>query len=221
MSKMKVIEHIKKIKNDFSYRTTLSTIFSLLINLVFIIYNGYLGIKYFDAFSIGITIYYALLFWVMLATLIVERNIVKNNKEQKDKIRIKNYKISSIFIFIIDFSLIAPIILMVVNPKDVNFGLIPAIVMATYCVYKIIKAIINYKKSKKTNNLSIVLLKEINIIGAIVSILNLQHTLIMVNGGMNDDMKTLSFVSSVGFIILIIMFSIFSFVKNKTLYKEK
>lgn len=221
MSKMKVIEHIKKIKNDFSYRTTLSTIFSLLINLVFIIYNGYLGIKYYDAFSIGITIYYALLFWVMLATLIVERNIVKNNKEQKDKIRIKNYKISSIFIFIIDFSLIAPIILMVVNPKDVNFGLIPAIVMATYCVYKIIKAIINYKKSKKTNNLSIVLLKEINIIGAIVSILNLQHTLIMVNGGMNDDMKTLSFVSSVGFIILIIMFSIFSFVKNKTLYKEK
>ncbi len=221
MSKMKIIEHIKKIKNDFSYRTTLSTIFSLLINLVFIIYNGYLGIKYYDAFSIGITIYYALLFWVMLATLIVERNIVKNNKEQKDKIRIKNYKISSIFIFIIDFSLIAPIILMVVNPKDVNFGLIPAIVMATYCVYKIIKAIINYKKSKKTNNLSIVLLKEINIIGAIVSILNLQHTLIMVNGGMNDDMKTLSFVSSVGFIILIIMFSIFSFVKNKTLYKEK
>ena len=221
MSKMKVIEHIKKIKNDFSYRTTLSTIFSLLINLVFIIYNGYLGIKYYDAFSIGITIYYALLFWVMLATLIVERNIVKNNKEQKDKIRIKNYKISSIFIFIIDFSLIAPIILMVVNPKDVNFGLISAIVMTTYCVYKIIKAIINYKKSKKTNNLSIVLLKEINIIGAIVSILNLQHTLIMVNGGMNDDMKTLSFVSSVGFIILIIMFSIFSFVKNKTLYKEK
>ncbi len=151
----------------------------------------------------------------------VERKISNKNKDSQIKIRIKNYKISSIFIFIIDLCLIAPIILMVTQPNDVKFGLIPAISMATYCVYKIVIAIINYVKSKKSQNPTTILLKEIDIIGAIVSILTLQHTLIMVNGGMDKSMQILSLISSIGFILVIIVFSIISFIRNKKLFKNK
>ena len=211
---MSLKEKINKI-NNFKYKTIIMLIFSLVINLGFIVYNSYLGIFYFDAFAIGISIYYLFLFVVRFATLIVERNISNKDKDMQIKIRVKNYKISSIFIFIIDLCLIAPIILMVTQPNDVKFGLIPAITMATYCVYKIVVAIINYTKSKKSQNLTTILLKEINIIGAIVSILTLQHTLIMVNGGMDKSMRILSLSSSIGFIFLIIAFSIVSFIRNK------
>ncbi len=213
--------NIKEIKNNLLYKTLAVSLFSLIINFAFIIYNAYLGIKFRDAFAIGISIYYFLLILIKLTALIIEKNIANKEDIARENARIKNYKISSIFVFIIDFCLIAPIILMVTQPKDVKFGIIPAIAMAAYSFYKIVFAIINYVKSKKSQNLTIILLREINIIGAIVSILTLQHTLIMVNGGMNESMKILSFATSIAFIGLIILFSILSFIKNSVLLKLK
>lgn len=218
---MKIKEKIDSIRNNLFHKTIITSLFSLIVNIAFIVYNTYLGFKYGDAFAIGISIYYFLLIWIKSSTLLVEKNIA--NKEECVRIdaRIKNYKISSIFVSIIDFCLIAPIILMVIKPREVNFGIIPAIIMAVYCVYKIVMAIINYKKSKKSQNLTIILLREINIIGAIVSILTLQHTMIMVNGGMNEGMRKLSLATSIGFIGLIVAFSIVSFIKNRKLFKTK
>lgn len=212
-------EKIKKISSDFSQRAICSAIFSLAVNLIFIAYNAYLGIKFAEPFAIGISIYYLVLFLIMLSALITEGCITKKLAPQKAEIRARMYSISSIFIFFIDLCLIAPIILMMTRPKDVSFGLIPAISMAAYCCYKVVIAIINYKRSKKSQNPTVILLKEINIIGAILSILNLQHTLIMVNGGMNEKMRTLSLLTSIGFIAIIIAFSILSFIRNKRLFK--
>ncbi len=218
---MKIKEIIKTIRNNFLYKTLCASFFSLIVTFVFAVYNAYLGIKYADAFAIGISIYYTFLIWIKFATLVVEKKITQKDDEVKTNIRIKNYKISSIFIFVIDFCLIAPIILMVVQPKEVGFGITPAIVMAAYSVYKIIFAIINYKRSKKSQNPTIILLRQINIIEAIVSILILQHTLIMVNGGMDESMRILSLVTSIAFIGLIVVFSILSFWKNRKLLKAK
>lgn len=215
---MTVKERIKKIKSNFFDRTILVAILSQFVNLAFIVYNLYLGIEYHDAFAIGISIYYSLLFLAMLASLLVEVAISKRTEEIKRAIRVKNYKVLSVIIFIIDFCLIAPIILMVTQPKEVMFGIIPAIAMAAYCVYKITSAIVNYRRSKRSQNPTIILFKEINIIAAIVSILTLQHTLIMVNGGMTRDMQALSLSTSIGFIVLIVTFSILSFIKNKKLF---
>ncbi len=218
---MKTIERINTIRKNFLYKTICTSILSLIITFAFAVYNAYLGIKFGDAFAIGISIYYFLLIGIKSATLLVEKKISSKEEDIKTSIRIKNYKISSTIIFIIDFCLIAPIILMVVRPKEAKFGLIPAIAMAAYSVYKIIFAIINYNRSKKSQNLTIILFREINIIETIVSILILQHTLIMVNSGMNNSMQTLSFTTSIGFIGLIIIFSILSFYKNKKLFDSK
>ncbi len=218
---MKAKEQIKKIMKDFSYRAIVIAVFSLVINAAFIAYNLYIGISFGDAFALGISIYYFLLFCVMISSLIVEFKLAGKGSAEQSKIRMKNYRISSILIFLIDFCLIAPIILMVTQPKDVAFGIIPAIAMAAYCVYKIVFAIINYLKSKKSQNLTTILLKEINIIGGIVSILMLQHTLIMVNGGMNKTMQRLSLITSIVFLLVIIVFSIVSFVANKKQYVTK
>lgn len=218
---MKIKEKIKEIRNNFLYKTIFTSIFSLITTFAFASYNSYLGIKFGDAFAIGISIYYFLLVWVKSATLIVEKKITHKEEPLKIRARIKNYKISSLLVFIIDLCLIAPIILMVTQPNEVTFGIIPAITMAVYSVYKIVFAIINYIKSKKSQNPTIILLRKINIIEALVSILTLQHTLIMVNGGMNESMQTLSLVSSIGFITLIIIFSILSLWRNRKLFKSK
>lgn len=218
---MKIKERIKAIRENPLHKTIFAVCFSLIATTAFAIYNAYLGLFFGDYFATGIAIYYLLLISVRVCSIIVEKKIALKEEHIKSSIRIKLYKILSCFVFIIDLCLIAPIILMVVAPKDVNFGIIPAITMATYTCYKIIVAIVNYKKSKRTINPTIILLREINIIDAMVSILTLQHTLIMVNGGMNESMETLSLISSIGFIFIIVLFSVISFINNKKFLKEK
>lgn len=217
---MKIKETFKIIKNDFFLKTLSTSVISLIFTLAFAIYNIYLGIQFSDVFAIGISIYYFLLIWIRTATLIVENKIAVKDEKYKARVRIKNYKISSILIFIIDLCLIAPVILMVTQPKEVVFGIVPAINIAVYSTYKIIVAIINFNRSKKLKNLTIILLKEINIIDAVVSLLSLQHTLIMVNGGMTVSLKILSLISSICLIIIIVIFSIINFIKTMKFNKN-
>lgn len=213
-------EKIKNLYKNFTLKTIIVTIFSLLITFLFAIFNGYLGLIYGDTFGIGISIYYLLLVVVKTRSLLVEKSLISKDIQEKVQKRKINYLISSIFMFIIDVCLIAPIIIMVLNPKQVSFGIIPAITFATYTTYKLVFSIINYKKANRTKNLTITLLKELDIVDALVSILSLQHILIMVNGWMTSELRRLSLVSSLAILLVIIIFSILIFIKNFQSKKE-
>ena len=116
--------------------------------------------------------------------------------------------------FFIDICLLAPIILLITNPKETNFGLIPSIVFAVYTTYKITMAVINYNKVKKVDNLIFQYLRELSVVDAFVSILSLQNTLIMVNSGMTQSMFILSAISSFVIFFVIVAFSIVNMVKT-------
>lgn len=210
---MEILENIKKfIKNP--QKIVFNTMFSVLITFLFAIYNLFLGIGYSDSWGISIAIYYLCLIVARLSFLIVEKKIRKNEKVLKEVIRRKTYIYLSIFMFFIDFCLIAPITLMIIHPKDVSFGLIPSIAVAAYTTYKITIAIINYVKVKKYNNIMFKFVRELSVVDAFVSILTLQHTLIMVNGGMTTQMLKLSSATSFIILLAIIIFSIVSMKKT-------
>lgn len=210
---MEILENIKKfIKNP--QKIVFNTMFSVLITFLFAIYNLFLGIRYSDSWGISIAIYYLCLIVARLSFLIVEKKIRKNEKVLKEVIRRKTYIYLSIFMFFIDFCLIAPITLMIIHPKDVSFGLIPSIAVAAYTTYKITIAIINYVKVKKYNNIMFKFVRELSVVDAFVSILTLQHTLIMVNGGMTTQMLKLSSATSFIILLAIIIFSIVSMKKT-------
>lgn len=175
--------------------------FSVIINLIFALYNGVIGIIYQTSWNIAISIYYLLLFLIREVIIIFYK---------KEKI---TYIVTSIFLFIINVSLIAPITLLVLNKKYVNMGVIPAIGVAAYTTYKIIMAIINYKKKYKENNLLVKQSIIVNLIDSIVSILTLQNTLILVNGEM-DNMTGLVIITSFILYGFVLFITIFSFCRN-------
>lgn len=211
---MNIREKIKNfIKNP--NKILVSTMFSVLTTFLFALYNGYLGIVFNDSWGISISIYYLCLISAKLISVTVENKLKNKNYLNVQQIRRTTYIILSIFMFFIDICLIAPISLMIVNPKNVKFGLIPAIVMAVYTTYKVTTGIINYKKVTKTNNLIFKYVRELSVVDALVSILTLQHTLIMVNGGMTSGMKILSSLSSLGIFLIIVVFSIFQIINTK------
>ena len=192
------------------HRILLTALLSSITTLLFALYNGYLGLRFGDIWGISIAIYYLFITIARIICLGIEKKLKGDKDEFKNIIRRKAYVGMSIFIFFIDICLFVPITLMVVCPKDVSFGIIPAIAFATYTTYKIIMAIVNYNKTKKMGNLTYIFLRELSIIEALTSILSLQHILIMVKGGMTDDMLLLSAISSFGILTIIILFSFFT-----------
>jgi hypothetical protein len=114
--------------------------------------------------------------------------------------------------FVMNASLIVPIIVMIKGDRKYDWGLIPAIAIASYTFYRIVMAIINYVKSRRNDNFLIRQLRTFNLIDSLVALLTLQNTMIIVNEGeIAGGMKSLSIISSVLIWLVIVVVSVRSF----------
>ncbi len=191
---------IEKYRTDYEFKTFSGAWLSLGITVLFALYNGYLGIASLSLWHGSIAIYYILLAVIRGIILISER---------KNSARLRTFRISSCFLLLLNIALICPIALMVMFEKPVSIGKIPAIAMAAYTTYKVIMASVNFgsKKKRRSGNILISELRAISLIDAIVSVLSLQNTLIMVEGGA-ESMLTLSAITSGAMYALVLVITI-------------
>lgn len=199
----KIINNLKK---DHSLRTFVFSVFSVLLTLSYSIYNGFLGIYKLSIWHGSICIYYLLL--LIIRTILVFE--MKNNNEKRKKIM---HFVIYALLFIITISMIAPAIFLIIGKRTYDLGLIPAISMAAYTTYSVTFAIINYYKTRTNNNTTIKQLKLINVIAALMSVIVLQNTLILANGEMNENMKTMCFYTSFAIIFAAIFLIIIQFIR--------
>jgi len=204
---------IRRLKNDYEYRTVVSAIFSFAATAAFAAYNLFLWFAYGAEWNIGIFVYYALLVCIRAYAGVCEIKYRKAglDDKQKEEKRKTVFLAQSIMLVIIDIALIAPISFMVLQKKFVNYSAIPAIAMAAYTVYKVVCASVSFAKTRKSPVLTVKMLKNVAFVDAMVSILSLQYTLIMTFGdGVEGKMLTVSSVSSFFIWIFIIIISIIS-----------
>lgn len=81
---------------------------------------------------------------------------------------------------------------MVLNKKNVNMTMIPAISMATYTTYKVVVTSINMRRARHTEDKLVKLLRKINFFGAIISILTIQNTLLVVKNSVDRQERLIS-----------------------------
>ncbi len=171
-------KYIERFKNDYAFRTFFFSAVSLITGAAYAAYNLFLGLAYSSAWNTGIAAYYLSLLCIRFFILSAEIKYVKKgyDEPQKEKARKRLFRIQSALLFATDISLIAPITLMVLQKKEVNF-------------YKIIMSAINFSKAKKNGNLSVKMLRNVNLVDALVSVLSLQYALVMTfGGGIEGDM---------------------------------
>ena len=181
----------------------------MLPSLFFALFNLGLGLYSHSIYSYSIAIYYLCLFLLRLLV-----NVKKNKK------RIYSFYL---LLFLLDIALIIPIVMMLYQQKEIHFGLIIAITMATYTTYKATLTGMYIYKHRKENETSVRMKMIIHIVDAAVSIINLQYALIIVNGGFEgrEDMSILSLISSLAIFLFIIVISCYFFKKEKNNLKEK
>ena len=211
--------------------------FSAGATLLFAVYNAYLGVAKQYTFALAIAAYYVML---SLARLLLyaaakrERAERERGGAEKDggkdggaaqtteaarsgvtTRQKKRYVFISALLFAVSLLLIGPIMLMVLNRRNYTLGMIPAIAVAAYSVYKITLAAVNYVKTGKTESDLHRLKNAFRLIDALASVLTLQNTLLIATGSAwEEDMMRLSTCSSAAIYALIAAISFVTFFRT-------
>lgn len=193
---------LELIKNK-EYRFKIMFNISMIITLFFAIYNFIIGLIYNYIWNISVSIYYLLLTIIRIYIEIIYL------KKKDNKV---HHIIQSIVLLLINISLLLPISLLVLNQKQVNNNSIMAIMVATYTTYKIINSVLNYKKAQNENN-TIKIIRTISLLDALFAILNLQNTLV-VTFGQIEEMIVLIIISSFLIALLMIIISFKNLINN-------
>lgn len=193
---------LELIKNK-EYRFKIMFNISMIITLFFAFYNFIIGLIYNYIWNISVSIYYLLLTLIRIYIEIIYL------KKKDNKI---HHIIQSIVLLLINVSLLLPISLLVLNQKQVSNNSIMAITVATYTTYKIINSVFNYKKAQNENN-TIKIIRTISLLDALFAILNLQNTLV-VTFGQIEEMIILISISSFLIVLLMIIISFKNLINN-------
>ena len=207
-------------KTDYDFKTVAAALGSLFVTALFALYNGFLGVYHTSLWHGSICVYYLVL--VGLRTMIIAAGKKAGRKAEPNRALAKVYIASAALLLFLNVCLIVPVSLMVVRQKPVDMTLIPAITMAAYTTYKVVMSSVNLKRRKRSSDRLVRLLRTINFIDALVSVLSLQNTLIMVNmKGDGSEMLTLSAITSAAIMLAVLALSIAAMIKGGVSLKRK
>ncbi len=199
-------------KADYNFKTFATSALSSLIGIAFTIYNGFLGFYYSSIWNGSICVYYILLAVVRGLIVVYQRKTYDMSEELRRKHERKIFYLTHVIMFLMNVSLIIPIVVMIRGDRTYNLGMIPAITMATYTTYRIVMAIMHYSKSRRIDNVLIKELRTANLIDTLVAVVTLQNTMIIASAGeITEKMRTLSIVSSTAIWLIIVLLSVLSF----------
>lgn len=194
-------------KKDYDFKTFTNSAVSLLLTVVFALCNGFLGIAHGSPWHGSIGVYYLLLILLRGMILLTEKRAKTEAKAEAERLRRRMFVICSALLLLLNLCLIGPLMLLVKQQRPVHMTLIPAIAMAAYAFDKITLASINLVKRKRSENCLVRLLRSINFIDALLSIMTLQNTLIMVAGKGNrlSGLQLAAVTSGMMWLIIVVL----------------
>ena len=197
-------------REDYIYQTLISAAASFSCIVLFALYNGYLGLWHGSVWHGGIGVFYLLLVAIRGMILLTEKRGQTRSETEQERCRRRTFLVSSFFLLALDLVLMLPIAMMAVLGKPVTMGLIPAIAMAAYSIWKLTLASlhINWQRHKAGGNILIAELRTVNLIDALVAILTLQNTLIMVkrtDAGENSMLPVSAASSAVIYAVIVVI----------------
>lgn len=215
---------LDKVFNDSYFRTIFATTFSFVLGIGFVGYNAFAGLYYHSIWNGAISVYYAFLVCIRIVFLSGEFSINKNKDltdQQKDFKRAKMFKLEGLLLIFVNIALLVPVTLLAMSKKDVDLPMQVAIANACYTFYKMIVCVYGFVKSRKTDNLSVKGIKNLNLTSGLVSLLTLENTMIITfSESVDHSMKILIIISA--FVVVVVNFwiAIATFLRGKKQTKE-
>lgn len=200
-------------RKDYLLKTVTFSIVSMLVGFAFALYNGVIGIVCRSLWNGAICVYYFLLAGIRAIIISLHRKEAAGRHKRDAAHRRKTCFATHMVLILMNISLVVPAAVMVTDGRSYTYGLIPAIAMAAYTTFRITMSIIHYKRSRHNANIYVAELRAINVIDSLVAVLTLQNALIVTNGGMTDEMQTLSAWTSAGILVIIAVITVQSLLR--------
>lgn len=165
----------RRMAGDYRYRTVMFAVPGLILNVIFALFNGVIGIYSRSAWYGTLSAYYILLSVMRFLTVRYDRKMAK--REQSDELmaeEISVYHKCGILFLIMTVALGGMVILLVCGEDGKRYPGLLIYAVATYTFYKITISIVNVVKVRKFKSPLLMAIRDIGYIDACVSILSLQ-----------------------------------------------
>lgn len=177
---------------------------SLILNFIFSIAHGFIGVLYSSIWFVTLGIYYAILAIAKTSILIIKKR--SNGDILKEKLA---RKIIGALMIVLSIILVGILILCTVKDRGTRYHIVVMIVMALYSFIKITTSIISFIKTGKTTLHSEIALRNISLASALASIYSLQRSMLVTFGDMRwSDIQLFNILTGAGVCILTLLLGI-------------
>jgi len=190
IARLKKWEFTRMLLEQFDFRTLIFAMGSCVINFVYALYNGVLGMVIMSWWNISFGAYYLALSLMRGNILFYHYRKKKRNipLEEEKKLEIKAYRGNGIMLVLLPVCLSVAIGFMARGEKSFHYFSFTIYIAAVYAFYKIIMSFVNIVRARKLDDFSIRGIRSVNVADSLVSILALQTALLAnyseANGGL-------------------------------------
>ena len=161
---------------DWDFRTIVTAIISFVMSIAYSVFNGVLGVTLSSIWYGALATYYIILALMRGGLLLYHKT--RKNFESEAYVRAKNYGRCGYLLLILNAALSSAIAQMIFDDRRFEYKGWFVFAFAAYAFYKVIMSVINAVKAHKNADMTIMAIREINLIDAAVSILALQTALL-------------------------------------------
>lgn len=147
----------------------------LILNIVFVVFNGFIGIQSRSAWYVTLAVFHGLLSLMRFAAIRYERrgSDLRQTKEMAEE-ELSVYRYCGILLIIKTIALAGAVVLLVHSEGGKTYPGCTIFVVALYTFYKIIAAVIHVVKAEKLKSPLLMAIRSIGYVNACVSLLFLQ-----------------------------------------------
>jgi hypothetical protein len=166
---------IRRIVSEQRLRLILFTVPGTISNVLFALFNGFIGIRSHSEWFGSLAAYYILLSAMRVEAVNQERRIqLIADKCKKREMEIRVYRKNSIFFIFMAVVLVGMVVLLILSMGGKQYPGLTIYAAAAYTFYRITMSSINVIKMKKRNSPLLMIIRKIGWADALVSVLTLQ-----------------------------------------------
>lgn len=187
---------LSRLSRDKRQQIMIVTTGSLIINLLYAVYHGVLGIWGQSVWFITMGMYYMVLSIMRVLTI---KGEYRQNKTAQMPKELSVMKKVGILLLLLTFILTGSICLSLKYDLPKRYDTIIMITIAAYTSVKVVTAIINFVKARKHHTPLIITIRNISISDALVSLLSMQMSMYATFGqGETNNSHTMHVITGAG-----------------------
>ena len=205
----------EKYIGDLAFRGSVSIYQGMMVNLLYVVFRIFVGIRYASVWFLTIAIYYLLLGIMRLSLILSYRN--RNMKSE-----LRCYRRTAWLLFLLNIPMGGMIVLMVLTDSGYSYPGYVIYLSALYTFYTITLAIVNLVKFRKLGSPILSAAKVLNFVAALMSLLGLQTAMISQFSTEGEDFRRrMNAITGGGVWFSVILIAVYMLLRSRKMKEVK